>query len=131
MSVKVDQALLSHFNAQSFGVDVAHENAALTPGAGPFVSLSVLSNDVEMYTIAGQNDVTGFLQFILRYPEGEGAIGAKAKRAEIFAAYPLGSQVRYDGQTVHIVSYSSPQAEPEDGFYKLIGRINFRAFITR
>jgi len=132
MSVKIDQALVDHFIDQSFGLPIAHENANYTPSPGTeYAEVRTLPNDVLPADLATNNDTTGVFQFILRYPEGVGAIPAKTQADTIFAAYPIGGRIAYSGQSLTVTGHSRPDAVPEGGFYKVVGRIFYTADIPR
>lgn len=132
MMLRIDQAFVSDFITQAFGLPIAHENVDYTPTAGtPYVEVRTFQNAVLPADLATLNDTTGLFQFILRYPEGAGAIPAKAQADTIFAAYPVGRRLTYDGQSLTITGYERPEAVPEDGWFKVLGRIYYRADIAR
>ena len=132
MSIKIDQAFTSDFMAQSFGLPIAHENAEYDPSPGvAFVEIKCFPNEESALDLDSTNQTTGFFQFILRYPEGSGAITAKAMRQTIFDAYPIGRVLTYSGQTVDIAERYPFDAVPEDGWFRVSGRINYTARIER
>lgn len=132
MTIKIDQGFVSTFIAGSFGLPIAHENAAYSPTAGTaYAELKLFPNDILPADLTNTNDTTGIFQFVLRYPEGTGAIPAKTKADEIFAAFPIGSVIIYSGQRLTVTGQSRPDAIPEDGWFKIVGRITYQADIAR
>lgn len=132
MSIKIEQGLIDHFIDQSFGLPIAHENDDYTPTAGTaYVALKVFPNEETGLDITNTNQTTGFFQFTLRYPVGAGAMTAKTMRESIFAAYQVGQTITYSGQQITITGRYAFDAAPEDGWFKVIGRINYSALIDR
>lgn len=132
MTTKIDQAFVSDFIAQAFGLPIAHENAEYTPTAGtPYVELRVFHNETLPADLSTTNDTTGVFQFTLRYGEGNGAIPAKLQRDTIFAAYPIGRRLTYSGETVTIKGHEPFDATPEQGWFKVVGRISFHGDAPR
>lgn len=128
----IEQAFISDFIAQAFGLPIAHENADYEPTPGtPYVELRMFPNDARAADLATTNRTTGLMQFTLFYPEGEGAIPAKLKRQDVFDAYPVGRVLTYSGQRVTITGQSPFNAYPQDGWFKVIGRLSYAADITR
>jgi len=132
MSVKIDQAFISDFQGQSFGLPIAYENAGYEPTPGTeYVALWVFQNTISPADLDDTDEVTGVFQFTLRYPEGKGAIPAKAMADTIFAAYPAGRRITYSGQAVTITGKERVEAMPEDGWFKVVGRLYFTAGTAR
>lgn len=132
MTAKVDQAFVSDFITQAFGYPIAHEGTAYDPTPGtPYVALRVFANEVSALTVADTDETTGAFQFTLSFPEGEGAMPAKLAADTIFAAYPVGRKLTYSGQVVHITGRHRLEVGAYDGWFRVAGRINYRAFIAR
>lgn len=123
--LKIDQALTGDFIAQAFGLPIAHENAGYTPTSGtPWVALRMFQGEQLPGDIAaGTTETNGFLQFVLHYPQGDGAIAAKTQAQTISDAYPLGRRVTYSGVTVRVTRFQLFESLPEDGWFKVVGRI--------
>lgn len=123
--LKIDQALTGDFIAQAFGLPIAHENVKYEPTPGtPWVGIRVFQGE----SLAGDMAVNttedkGFLQFVLHYPEGEGAIASKTTAQTILDAYAIGRRVTYSGVTIRVTRNQMFEALPEDGWFKVIGRI--------
>ncbi|MGB1215641.1 MAG: phage tail terminator-like protein [Pikeienuella sp.] len=123
---------MSAFIADGFGLPVSHENEDYTPtGQTAYVALKVLHTPAAPFDFAHRDEVSGFLQFDLRYPAGSGAIPAKTKRSDIFAAYPVGRTVTYSGQAVTVTGKHAVSNRVDGGWYLVIGRINWRAYVPR
>ena len=130
--LKLDQALVSDFTAQAFGLPVAHENADYKPTPGAeFAQIKNFPNDVRPVGLADTDETDGVLQFILYYPVGKGAYDAKAKAQTIFDAYPIGRELTYSGVALHIRGHERASAFPEDGWYKVRGLIYYDARLAR
>ena len=132
MSVKLDQALLQAFIDGAFGLPIAQENDGYTPTPGTaYVELEVMKNSENAFTLNDLNDNTGLLQVAFNYPTGEGAIAAKDKRDEVSDAFPIGEVLTYAGQSLQITGKQTPKAAPRAGWYRLLLRINFVAYLPR
>lgn len=128
--LKIEQALVDSFIRCHFSLPIAHENADYTPTPGtPWVSLKVFQNQVSPTGIADQSDTTGVFQFSLYYPLGQGAIPAKSQAETIFAAYPLRTSITYSGQVVTITGQELFDAAPFDGWFRVVGRLEYRAYL--
>ncbi len=132
MSVKIDQALVSTFISSAFGLPIAHENAAYSPIAGTaYAELMVLQNDRTAFTLADSDETDGVFRVILRYPVLTGAITAKTKADAIFAVYKIGASLTYSGVQLTITSNQRQPGVAEDGWYKLVLSMAYRALILR
>ncbi|MEO1108263.1 MAG: phage tail terminator-like protein [Pseudomonadota bacterium] len=128
----IEQALISDFIAQGFDLPIAHENAKYDPVPGvAYVKLTIFPNSARAADLNSTNESTGLMQFALHYPENEGAIPAKQKRQEIFDAYPIGHVLTYSGQRVTIKQIDPFRAYPDDGWFKVVGRISYEASTPR
>lgn len=133
MSIKIDQAFVFDFRIKKFCLlPVAYENDGYEPTPGtPYVSVRSFPNAESAGDLASTNETTGLFQFTLNYPEGSGAITAKQVREDIFAAYPIGRRLTYSGQRLTITGRDPFRAYPDDGWFKVIGRISYRATTAR
>ena len=130
-SVKIDQALISAFIAGDFGIGIAHENLPFTPGSDAYAEVLVLQNDTTPWSLKHTNETDGVFRVILRYPADTGAIGPKQKAEEIFNVFKIGSRHSYDGASVTIITNQRQPGVQEDGWYKLVLSMEYKAFITR
>jgi hypothetical protein len=132
MSIKIDQALITQFIAGSFGIGVAHENLPFQPvGQAPYAEINVLQNDATPGTLNDTNDTDGVFRVILRYPFNTGAVAAKQKASEIFAAFKVGQRLTYEGVRLTILGNQRQPGVAEDGWYVLVLTMPYRAAIER
>ncbi len=132
MSLKLDQALVKSFIDGAFGLPIAHENTGYAPTAGTaFAELRVFMNSERAYTLASKNDITGLFQVALNYPDDGGAIEAKTMAESIIDAYPIGLNLTYSGQSLEITERQRASAAPVNGWYRLVLRFNFVAYLPR
>lgn len=135
MSVKLDQALTEAFIAGAFGLPIVHENDdenTAEPGS-KFFELQTFHNPTRPIGVNSSNDTTGVLQFVLAWPLHDGAIEAKKKADEVFAAFPVGRRVSFEGQTLVIGGHHLFRAAPDKdkGRFEVVGRINYAAIVPR
>lgn len=95
------------------------------------MELRTFWNEQTPVSLTDSDEITGLLQFTLNYPKGAGAIPAKQKRQEIFDAFPIGTRLTYGGQTVVVMSLGPFNAAPDDGWFRVVGRIYVKAELTR
>ena len=132
MSIKVDQALIQSFISAAFGLPVAHENIDYTPTVGTaYAEITVFDSGTEALDLSHTNERIGLFQCVLRYPINTGAVAAKTKAEAIFNRFEIGSKHTYSGQDVWITAHDRQPGYPENGWYKIVMRMRYRAFITR
>lgn len=131
MSLKIDQALLSAYIAGNFGLPIAHENEHYTPSGEAYAEVLIIQNDVTALNLKHSNETDGLLRVILRYPADEGAVSAKQKADEIFAAFPIGQRLEYSGVRLTITSNSRAPGVAESGWYKIVLTMPYKAYLTR
>lgn len=130
--IYIDQALISRFIDGNFGLPIAHENMAYAPAAGTaYAELLVLQNDVTALTLKHSNATDGVFRVILRYPLEVGAVIAKQKADQIFDFYKLGQRLEYASDSLTITSNSRQVGVAEDGWYKLVLSMSYKAFFGR
>jgi hypothetical protein len=130
--LKIDQALISAFIDGNFGLSVAHENLPYnaTDGAA-YAELLVLQNDVTPLNLNDSNETDGVFRVILRYPANSGAIAVKQKADEIFGVFKVGARLRFDGVTVTITNNKRQPGIAEDGWYKIVLTMAYKAILNR
>lgn len=132
MSIKVDQALVQSFISGNFLLPIAHENIDYTPTVGTaYAEITVFDTGTEPLDLAHTNEQIGLFQCVLRYPVNTGAVAAKTKAEAIFNRFEIGSKHTYSGQDVWITAHDRQPGYPENGWYKIVMRMRYRAFITR
>lgn len=133
MSIKVDQALISSFIAGSFGLPIAHEGVAYTPTPGTaYAEITVFDAGSDAATLNSWDEAIGIFQVVLRYPVNTGAVAAKNKAEEIFSHFFLYSNHTYSDQSVQMTNgQTRANGYNEDGWYKIVLRMPYRAFTER
>jgi len=132
MTIKIDQAFISHFIAQDFGLPIAHENIDYTPSAGTaYAQLINAQNEDAPMSLADSNEGTGVFRVILRYPTNVGAVAAKQKADQIMAQFKIAQRIAYDGQSATILRHGREPGVAEDGWYKLVITFRYWAYVAR
>ena len=134
MSLDLDNAFLNEWinTYSNFSIDTAHENIDYKPTAGTaYAELRMLPNGVEALSLADSNETTGIFRVILRYPLHKTAVAAKTKAEEIMSAFKIGKRISYDLNQLIVTSVKRDPGVPEDGWYKQVVSISYRAFLTR
>lgn len=145
--IKIDQAFTSALLAAEIGLDIVWENgiysvwdgSTYTTTNGVYVPTNgrawteafVLPNDTTGLSLSTSNQTDGLFRVILRYPRDIGSITAKTKADQIFDAFKIASIVEYGGQGAVITNYQRQEGTPEDGWYKLVLSIFYRAKLMR
>jgi len=70
-------------------------------------------------------------RILLRYPTDKSSVPAKTKADEIFAVFKIGQRLTYDGVTVTIIGNQRQPGVVEEGWYKLVLTMPYKAFLTR
>ena len=147
MSIKIDQAFVSAILSAGLAIDIVHENgiysdwngasydyvqSVYTPDAQvPYAEIKVFPAGKQPFSLKHSDEAVGLFQAIIRYPVDEGAFLIKEKAELIISALPIGGILSYEGQNVNIVSNSRDSGSTVSGFYEIIVRANYRAFVTR
>lgn len=132
MSIKIDQAFVQTFIDADLALEMAHENLTYEPTAGTaYAELINLPNDITPLTLNDVNQTDGVFRILLNYPANEGAITPKTKADEILSAYKVGSQVCYDGQCATVTRQYRQPGTAENGWYRIVITIGYRAYIAR
>lgn len=133
-ALKIYQAFVNNLTTGSLltGLGVAFENAAYEPEAGdPYAELRFFPNETDALDLKNRSETTGVFSVILRYPIGAGAIVVKSKAQAIVDAFKPGTTISYTGQVVNIVNSAAGSGLADDGWFKQIVDIRFRAFSAR
>lgn len=147
MSVKIDQALLSSAIAGGFALDLvlSDEEYAVWNGASydfktgvytptqsrPYVAVDIFPAGKSSFSLAHTDEEVGLIQFLVNHPIRNGSIVAKAKVGAMEAVFKIGSNHSYDGQVVEIDRNSRSAGTYENGFYQIMFRAYYRAFVSR
>ncbi len=136
-----EQAFISKFIDEDFGLPIVHENSSYSPIPGtPFIELLCLHNDTSEYSLAHSLEFESIFRIFLRYPVDKYSIIAKKLSEDIFLAFPVGSLVSYEDVTSKIVGHKRQTGTfgkeltttfSEEGWYKLVVSIMYKTFIRR
>lgn len=132
MTLAIEQALIQHFIDAEFGLPIAYENGDYDATDGnAYAELNTFINDVTAFSLNDNDQTDGYLQIILRYPEGGYSIDAKTMADTILSEYKIGQRLTYSGQKITINRKSIAQGANESGWYKLVLRVFFTAVLPR
>lgn len=147
MSEFIDQALISTIMNGGLAIDIVHENGVYSVWSGSdYVNnIGVYTPDANRehceirnfpslrtpYSLKHSDDETGLFQIIIKYPADIGAHSIKTKAEQTMALFVPGTSLTYSGQNVFIESKQRDGGRIEGGFYQIVVRINYRAFVPR
>lgn len=146
MSLKIDQALNTAVLGGGLGVDIVFENGLYSAWGGAsytnkkgvylpqtdreYLEVRNFPASTKAFTVNDTAEQVGVYQGILRYPSDLGAITIKTKAEAFLALFGLDTPVAYDGQDVHVTAKTRDGGRTEGGFYQIVCRINYRAFLA-
>tara|TARA_Y100000310_G_scaffold324866_2_gene387349 strand:- start:14073 stop:14471 length:399 start_codon:yes stop_codon:yes gene_type:complete len=129
--VRIDQAFISDYEAQGFGIPTTHENH---PGEsdpdGSYATTKVTYNQALPADMNDTNDVTGVFRVEINAPLFSGSITPKQQVANILAAYPVGRRFSYNGMNVTVTATEMSSA-PDKSAYKVTGFVYYTAEYAR
>jgi hypothetical protein len=147
MSEAIDQAFIDTILSGGLAIDVVHENGlystwsgtAYTHTAGVYTpdanrehcEIRNFPADRVPYSLNHSDVEVGFFQIILKYPSDIGAHTIKAKAEDVLALFKHGTPITYGSQSVNIDSKRRDGGRIEGGFYQIVVRISYRAFVSR
>ena len=147
MSIAIDQAFTSAMVAGGLGIDLVFENGVwaywngstyenkvgvYTPSTDrPFAELVTFPASKDALSMKDSDESLGLFQVTVKYPADVGAIIAKTKAESVLSLMKVGQIISYLTQTVYITSHSRLGGRVEGGFYQIVVRANYRAFVTR
>lgn len=147
MSIAIDQAFASAMLAGGLAIDLVFENGvwaywngsayvnkvgAYSPSTDrPFAELVVFPASKDALSIKDSDEAVGLFQVIVKYPADVGAITAKTKAESVLSLMKVGQSITYQTQKVYITGHSRLGGRVEGGFYQIVVRANYRAFLTR
>lgn len=148
MSIKIDQALESTMLTGSLEIDIVHEGGSFSVWDGSayttqkkgvyspstqreYLEIKTFPAGTDSHDLNTTDDSVGLYQCIVRYPTDQGAIAAKTKAELILALFKAGTNITYSGQVVNIVSNDRDGGREEGGFYQIVTRANYRAFVPK
>ena len=147
MSIAIEQALNTAILDEGLELDIVfdngiysthdgfqyeHSRGVYTPSAERgFLEAKVFPADVSPQSLADSDVHLGLFQVIVKYPNDSGLFAAKEKAQAVLAMFSIGSSITYDAQKVYIDSKRIDGGRSEGGFYQIVVRFNYRAFVTR
>lgn len=146
-AIKIDQAFVAEILAGGLAIDVVHENGlystwngtAYVHSTGVYVPSSTRAHmeirsfpaGVKAYSLADSDEHVGLFQAIIKYPADVGAVTIKTKAEALLALFKVGGKITYSAQDVFILSKARDGGRVEGGFYQVVCRINYQAYVTR
>ena len=147
MTIKIDQALIDTVLSGGLAIDVVHENGLYSTWSGSaYVSSQGVytpATDREhieirnfpassiAFSLKDSDESVGMFQAIIKYPADIGAITIKQKAEAFLALFTIGTALIYSGQKVYPTSKNRDGGRIEGGFYQIVCRVDYRAFVAR
>jgi len=128
--IRVDQALLTAFEAGAFDLPVAYENQAFN-ATSAYAQVLVLQNDVTALTMNNTDQTDGVFRVLLNYPANTGAFAIKSKADEIMKHLRIGKRCHFSGVDVVIIGQQRQPGIAERGWYRVELSFAYQALITR
>jgi len=147
MSLKIDQAFINTMMGAGLALDIVHENGVYSTWSGSayttvtgvytpvigraYLEIKVFPVLTDSHDLNNTDDHVGLFQCIVRYPNDTGSIAAKTKAEAVLALFKAGTGISYSGQTINIISQSRDGGRVEGGYYQIVVRANYRAFVAK
>ena len=147
MSIAIDQALISTVLGGGLDADIVHENGLYSTWSGSayvsgqgvytpsadreYIEIHNFPAGVTDFSSNTSDEFVGIFQGIIKYPADAGAITIKQKAEAFLALFTIGSAIVYSGQNVFPTSKNRDGGRIEGGFYQIVCRVNYRAFVSR
>lgn len=147
MSINIDKALTSAVMNGGLAMDIVHENGSYSTWSGTaytnhdrvytpsanreFVEVKNFPADRIAYSLADSDEFVGVFQGVVKFPTDVGAIAAKTKAESFLGLFTIGGSIAYSGQNVFPVSKKRDSGRIENGFFQIVCRVEYRAFIPR
>lgn len=105
MQSEIKSALVSYLEGLGLGIDLNYPNFEVKSGI-PAGDVSIHFNEPEVVTLGqgGEDNHTGFMQILLKYPVGEGDGALMAMADTIRQAFLAGQSCSYGSQVVTIIN---------------------------
>lgn len=145
--ITIDQALISAVLSGGLAIDVVHENGLYSVWNGSayvssqgvytpttnreFMEIRNFPASSIPLSLKHSDESVGIFQAILKYPADVGAITIKTKAEAFLALFTLGAAITYSGQNVYPEAKNRDGGRIEGGFYQIVCRVNYRAFVAR
>lgn len=133
----IDAALIDRFLAGGFlpTAAVATDNEGFKPPAAskPWARLTNLPTQPSQATLGdgGLDLHTGILQVDLYFPQGKGRAATLQLADQIAAHFKAGESCEFEGQFVRFISCGRSEGRVEDGWYRTVISINWKAHVER
>jgi len=147
MSIAIDQAFTNAMITGGLAIDLVHENGVYSTWNGSsydsqtgvyepqarreFAEMRHFPADGAPISLANTNENTGLYQVLLKYPAVVADMTAKLKAEDVLAILKPTALLTYAGQVVEIISSSRDGGVNAGGYYEILIRANYRAFVAR
>ena len=109
-----------------------HQTGAYVPSTERgYIESKVFPASILPFSLNHSDTHSGVYQVIVKYPADMGSIVVKSKVDEVLALFGIGSTLTYDSQSVTIDTKSVDGGRVEGGFYQVVVRFEYQAFVTR
>lgn len=143
----IDQAFIKSIMEGGLALDIVHENGLYSTWNGSayvnssgvymptasraFIEIRSFPAGVRAQSLADSDEHVGLFQAIIKYPADIAAITIKTKAESLLALFKIGSAIMYNVQKIFITAKTRDGGRTEGGFYQVVCRINYQAFIAR
>ena len=147
MSIKIDQAFINAIMTGGLALDIVHDGGAYSVWGGAayvsktgaytpstqvaYLEIKPFPAGTSSHDLNTTDEDVGLFQCIVRYPADGGSIAAVIKAEEVLALFKAGTNISYSGQVVNIVSNNRSGGSVIGGFYEIVVRANYRAFVAK
>jgi len=147
LSITIDQAFTDTLMTGGLAIDLVHENGAYSVwgGSAYTTSLGVYEPQARREyaeakhfpavrsgaSLSNSDEHLGLYQVLVKFPDDIADFTAKTKVEAVLALFKPTTLLAYGGQTVEILSSSRDGGVNNGGFYEIMIRANYRAFVAR
>ena len=146
MTIKIDQAFIKRILEGGLEIDIVHEDGnysqwgsyythitgVYTPTASrPYLEIKNFPSITSAFSVADTDEHLGLFQVIIRYPVDAAGIAIKRKAEQVLSLLKVGATLLYEDQKIFIDSNSRDGGRVEGGFYQIVARANYRAYVNR
>ena len=131
--LNIRNTLVNYFNLGGFDLPVSFPNISYDASEKAFAELDILPSQPNAVTMGdyGEDEHKGIFQIDLYYPTGKGDMAILTKADQIARHFKAGTKYSYESQEVFIESCGVSNGRQEQGRYRMIITINYRARISR
>lgn len=147
MSIAIDQAFTNTILNGGLDIDVVHENGLYSEWngssydhhSGPYVpeaesefcELKAFPANTGPLSLADTDENVGIFQAILFYPADVAAHTIKTKAEAVLDLFVIGAKITYASQDVIIDAKTRDGGRIEGGYYQIVIRVNYTAYVSR